>query len=89
MTGAKMNYYSCTSIDLKNQCNLLCRNNDEDKMLRFRPEDHFKAHESLHTGFAKERSEFADKWWKANHRKWPTVKEIMVGLVRWRVKQTE
>ena len=53
-TGAKMNYYSCTSIDKEGRCNLFCRNHQEDKMQRLRPEDHFKAHESFHTGFAEE-----------------------------------
>ena len=62
-TGAKMNYYSCTSIDLKNQFNLLCRNNKEDKMKRVRPEDHLKAHGSLNTDFAKTTSGFAFKWY--------------------------
>ena len=73
-TGAKMNYYFCISIDLKKQCNLLCRNNNEDKMLRVRPEEHLKAHGSIHTGFAKERAEFADKWEKLNGFKNLTIK---------------
>ena len=73
LTGAKMNYYSCISIDKKNQHNLLCRNNNEDKMQRVRPEEHFKGHGS-HTGFAKKRAEFADKWWEFNGKKMPTIK---------------
>ena len=73
--GAKINFYSCTSTDSRNQIKVLCRYFHEDKMLRVRPQDHLKADGSLLVGFAEKVGEFLLKWFnELNGKKRPTVK---------------